>query len=58
MGEASSVIDFIVIHTYPLYWADFDDYAKGEMDFQVQLLCLHGLRTIIEMADLGSSSHI
>lgn len=37
------MIDFIVIHTYPLYWADFNDYAKGEMDFQVQFLCLHGL---------------
>ena len=43
LGEASSVIDFMVIHTYPLYWTDFDDYAKGEMDFQVRVFCLHGL---------------
>ena len=29
------MIDFIVLHTYPLWDADFSDYRAGDLNFQV-----------------------
>ena len=38
MGKAAGVVDFIVIHSYPLWGMDFGDYADGKIDFQVCLV--------------------
>ena len=35
MGKAADAIDFIVVHSYPLWNMDFCDYADGKIDFQV-----------------------
>ena len=35
LGKAAAVIDFIVVHTYPLWDVDFYDFADGKVDFQV-----------------------
>ncbi|KAK9834894.1 hypothetical protein WJX81_006971 [Elliptochloris bilobata] len=36
LGQAASVLDFVVIHSYPLWDKDFSDYADG-IDFQKDL---------------------
>lgn len=36
MGQAAGAIDFIVIHSYPLWDVTFDHYADGKVDLKVR----------------------
>ena len=38
MGQAAGAIDFIVIHSYPLWNVTFEHYADGKIDFKVRAL--------------------
>ena len=38
MGQAAGAIDFIVIHSYPLWDVTFDHYADGKIDLKVHAL--------------------